>query len=247
MRVDAFAKLTLSLHITGVRADGYHELDAVMVTVSEPRDIVTIEPAAQTSLVVSGPFAEGVPLDATNLVWRAADACGASLAIQIEKHIPHGAGLGGGSADAAAVLVAQGADVSVGAALGADIPFCMRGDAARVRGIGDELEAIAVPRQFVVIATPPFRCVTADVYKAWDEMGGPKRDVNDLEPAAQRVEPRLIGFKAAVEDAAGAPAILAGSGSSCAVVYEDEVLARAAYERVNASVKASVWLGTSPA
>src|SRR6476620_3158966 len=120
MRVDAFAKLTLSLHITGVRADGYHELDAVMVTVSETRDIVTIEPAPQTSLVVSGPFAAGVPADATNLAWRAADACGASLAIRIEKHIPAGGGLGGGSADAAAVLVAQGADASVAAALGAD-------------------------------------------------------------------------------------------------------------------------------
>src|SRR5215470_17928478 len=129
MRVEANAKLTLSLRVTGVRADGYHELDAVMVTVTYPRDIVTIEPAERTSIAVDGPFAAGLPLDASNLAWRAADACGASLAIHVEKHIPHGGGLGGGSADAAAVLVAQGADPAVGATIGADVPFCMRGGA----------------------------------------------------------------------------------------------------------------------
>jgi len=247
MRVEANAKLTLSLRVTGVRADGYHELDAVMVTVTYPRDIVTIEPAERTSIAVDGPFAAGVPLDASNLAWRAADACGASLAINIEKHIPHGGGLGGGSADAAAVLVAQGADPAVGATIGADVPFCMRGGAARVRGIGEMIEPIDVPRRFVVIATPPFACATADVYRTWDAMGGPKHNDNDLEPAAQRVEPRLVGFKAAVEDAAGAPAILAGSGSSCAVLFDDDVLARAAYERVATSVKATVWFGRAPA
>jgi 4-diphosphocytidyl-2-C-methyl-D-erythritol kinase len=247
MRVEAYAKLTLSLHVTGTRADGYHELDAVMATVSKPRDIVTIEPADRTSLVVTGPFANGVPADATNLAWRAADACGAPLAIHVEKHIPHGGGLGGGSADAAAVLVSQGADPSVGARIGADVPFCMRGGAARVRGIGDVIEPVDLPRQFVVIATPPFACATTDVYRAWDALGGPKHDDNDLEPAAEHIEPRLVTFKAAIEDAAGAQAVLAGSGSSCAVLFDDEVLARAAFERVEASVAASVWLGTSPA
>src|SRR4051794_25767868 len=113
--LSAPAKLTLSLRITGVRDDGYHELDAVMTTVSEPHDVVTIEPAARTSLVVEGPFADGVPTDQANLAWRAADACGASLAIRIYKGIPNGAGLGGGSADAAAVLRALGADAAVGA------------------------------------------------------------------------------------------------------------------------------------
>src|SRR6516162_5974044 len=136
--VDAFAKLTLSLRITGTRADGYHELDAEMVSIDEPRDTLTIRPAARTTLVVTGPFASGVPADATNLAWRAADACGATVEMTLHKGIPSGAGLGGGSADAAAVLVALRADaaLALAPALGADVMFCVRGGRARVRGIG---------------------------------------------------------------------------------------------------------------
>ncbi|HYL53085.1 MAG TPA: 4-(cytidine 5'-diphospho)-2-C-methyl-D-erythritol kinase, partial [Acidimicrobiia bacterium] len=119
MRVDAFAKLTLSLRVTGVRADGYHELDAIMVSVSEPHDTLEIEDAPQRSLEVVGPFGAGVPADTRNLAWRAAEACGASVAIRLHKGIPPGAGLGGGSADAAAVLVALGGDRRLARSLGA--------------------------------------------------------------------------------------------------------------------------------
>ena len=245
MRVDAFAKLTLSLHITGVRADGYHELDAVMVSVTAPFDGLSINPAVRTSITARGPFAEGVPTDATNLAWRAADACGATVEVQLYKGIPHGAGLGGGSADAAAVLVALGADASIGATLGADVPFCMRGGAARVRGVGDVIEPIERPPSIVVVATPRFGCATADVYRAWDALGGPHDDVNDLEPAAHRVEPRLVAFKRAVEDAAGASAILAGSGSSYAVLYQHNADAEAARARIADAVDGSVWIGTT--
>jgi 4-diphosphocytidyl-2-C-methyl-D-erythritol kinase len=245
MRVDAFAKLTLSLHVTGVRADGYHEIDAVMVSVTEPHDVVTIEPADRTSLVVNGPFADGVPADASNLAWRAADACGATVAIHIEKGIPHGAGLGGGSADAAAVLVALGADASIGATIGADVPFCMTGGAAVVRGIGDELHAVEFTSHTFVIATPPFRCATADVYRAWDSLGGPEGGFNDLEPAAHRVEPRLVAFRDALQDAAGATAVLAGSGSSYALIFESSSAAEAARARIIERVDAHVWLGTT--
>jgi 4-diphosphocytidyl-2-C-methyl-D-erythritol kinase len=237
------AKLTLSLRVTAVRDDGYHELDAVMVTVSEPCDFVSVEPASETSLEVSGPFAAGVPVDATNLAWRAADLAGTSVEIAIEKHIPPGGGLGGGSADAAAVLRALGVSRELAATLGADVPFCLDGVPARVRGIGDVLEAVSLPAAFVVVATPRFGCATADVYRAWDALGGPHAEPNDLEPAAFEVEPRLRAFKSEIEAAAGAPAILAGSGSSYAVVFDDEAAARAAYERVATTVDGSVWLG----
>jgi len=243
MRIDAFAKLTLSLHVTGVRPDGYHEIEAVMVSVTEPYDVVTVEPASRTSLVVTGPFAAGVPADASNLAWRAADAVGASVAIRVHKGIPHGAGLGGGSADAAAVLVALGADASVGATIGADVPFCMRGGAARVRGVGDVIEPIAGPDLWVLVATPRFGCATADVYRAWDALGGPRAEVNDLEPAAHEVEPRLGPFKAVVEAAAGAPAFLAGSGSSYAVAFERGADAERARTRVADAVDGNVWCG----
>ena len=204
-----------------MRADGYHELDAVMVSVTEPHDVVTITEGDVRCTVLEGPFVEGVPADERNLARRAMNLGDGRGRLHIYKGIPHGAGLGGGSSDAAAVLRLLGADEALGAQLGADVPFCMRGGAARVRGIGDVLEPIEVPAHHVVIATPRFQCFTVEVYRAWDELGGPHHDVNDLEPAAHHVEPRLAEFKRQVEAAAGAPAILAGSGSSYAVLFAD--------------------------
>ncbi len=247
MRREAFAKLTLSLCITGVRGDGLHDLDALTVTVSAPRDVVSLERAERGSLSVTGPFAHEVPHDTSNLVWRAADACGGRWAVALDKQIPAGAGLGGGSADAAALLLALGADPSVGAQLGADVPFCMRGGAARVRGIGDLIEPVELAPRHIVIVTPPFRCATADVYRAWDALGGPHAEPNDLEPAAQQIEPRLVAFKRAVEEAAGAPVILAGSGSSYAVATADDGEARRVATRVRNAVEGTVWLGIAPA
>jgi len=240
--VTVAAKLTLSLHITGTRADGYHELDATMVSIQAPSDLLVVSPARRTSITVTGPFAEGVPTDATNLAWRAAEACGERIKIQLHKEIPSGAGLGGGSADAAGVLVALRADPAIAPTLGADVPFCMQGGFARVRGIGDELQPGAVPDLWVVVATPRFGCATADVYRAWDALGGPQHPVNDLQPAADHVEPRLVEFRERIEAAAGAPAHLAGSGSSYAVVFDDIELASHAQTRVAAAVEGSTWM-----
>jgi 4-diphosphocytidyl-2-C-methyl-D-erythritol kinase len=245
VRVDALAKLTLSLHITGTRPDGYHELDATMVSITEPHDSLVIRRADATSLTVTGPFADGVPADASNLAWRAADACGAPAAIELHKGIPSGAGLGGGSADAAAVLTALGGDAARAASLGADVPFCMRGGFAIVRGIGDELERGENLALAVVVVTPPFACSTADVFRTWDELGGPHDDVNDLRAAAEHVEPRLVEFRREVEAAAGAPAILAGSGSSYAVVFEHEAEAERARDRIAATTTGSVFVGST--
>ena len=104
-----------------------------------------------------------------------------------------------------------------------------------------------------MVATPPFGCTTADVYRAWDELGGPDgRTVeidglpplrNDLEPAAHHVEPRLSAFKDSVQRAAGAPALLAGSGSSYAVVYRDHTEAEAARARISEVVGGQVVVG----
>jgi 4-diphosphocytidyl-2-C-methyl-D-erythritol kinase len=245
--IRAFAKLTLSLHITGTRADGYHELDATMVSIDEPHDDLVIRPAARTSLTITGPFAEGVPADPSNLAWRAADARGAALEIVLRKGIPPGAGLGGGSADAAAVLTALGGDPAIAASLGADVPFCVQGGYARVRGMGADVEPGATDALAIVVATPQFGCSTAAVYRAWDVLGGPHDEINDLRAAAEHVEPRLVDFKREVEAAAGAPAILAGSGSSYAVVFRDGVDAERARARVAAAISGSVWLAsTSP-
>jgi 4-diphosphocytidyl-2-C-methyl-D-erythritol kinase len=239
--VTVTAKLTLSLHITGTRADGYHELDATMVSLNDPRDVLVVSPARRMSMTVTGPFAEGVPADSRNLAWRAAEACGENLKIELHKEIPSGAGLGGGSADAAGVLVALRADPAIAVTLGADVPFCMQGGFARVRGIGEQLQAGPVPRRWFVIATPRFQCETAAVYRAWDELGGPRDEVNDLQAAAEHVEPRLREFKRQIETAAGAPAFLAGSGSSYAVAFDQIELADQARARVVAAIDGSVW------
>ena len=243
--VTVAAKLTLSLHITGTRADGYHELDATMVSLEHPSDVLVVTPASRMSLAVTGPFAAGVPVDATNLAWRAAEACGEQIEIALHKEIPSGAGLGGGSADAAGILVALRADPAIAATLGADVPFCMQGGFARVGGIGDRLQAGEVPDLWIVVATPRFGCSTAAVYRAWDELGGPQHPVNDLQPAAEHLEPRLVEFRERIEAAAGAPAILAGSGSSYAVVFDQAADAEAARARVAAAVEASVWVSST--
>ena len=263
-RVTAFAKLTLSLHVTGTRADGYHELEMLVVPVSEPHDELVIRPAATASIEVSGPCASGVPADDTNLALRAAHALPANVVIELHKGIPPGAGLGGGSADAAAVL--KGAPTVAGvhlhfldvegiaATLGADVPFCLRAAGAmRVRGVGEDLARVILPELAIVIATPPFGCSTAEVYRAWDALGGPEGVTvevdglpplrNDLEPAAHHVEPRLVAFKAAVEAAAGAPALLAGSGSSYAVVCRTDADAEAARARIADAVEGRVVVG----
>jgi 4-diphosphocytidyl-2-C-methyl-D-erythritol kinase len=243
--VTAFAKLTLSLHITGTRPDGYHELDATMVSIDEPHDSLVIRTASRTSMTITGPFAQGVPADASNLAWRAADACGATVEIALHKGIPSGAGLGGGSADAAAVLVALDGDPALATKIGADVAFCVRGGGARVRGIGDVLRPAETPALAIVVATPPFGCSTAEVYRAWDELGGPRGAVNDLEAAAEQVQPRLVAFKREVEAAAGAPAILAGSGSSYAVVLDSRADAEDVRARVESAVSGSVWLAST--
>ena len=263
-RVDAFAKLTLSLHVTGTRPDGFHDLEMLVVPVSEPHDELVIRPALVASIEVTGADAEGVPTDATNLALRAADALGASVAIELHKGIAPGAGLGGGSADAAAVLASAPTVAGVAvhfleveriaATLGADVPFCLRsGGAMRVRGVGDDLARVILPDLAVVIATPPYGCATADVYRAWDELGGPRGTEveinglpplrNDLEPAAHHVEPRLVAFKAAIERAAGAPALLAGSGSSYAVIARTDADAETVRARIAEAVEGQIVVG----
>jgi 4-diphosphocytidyl-2-C-methyl-D-erythritol kinase len=255
-RLRAHAKLTLSLRVLGARPDGYHDLDALVVSLTEPHDVVEVDAARAASVHVGGRFAAGVPADASNLAARAARLAGRPAAIGLDKGIPPQAGLGGGSADAAAVLVAlvgAARAEGLGAQLGADVPFCVRGGAARVRGRGEQVVPVALAPLHVVVAVPRFGCATADVYRAWDALGGPAGRavdvdglpplVNDLEPAAEHVEPRLSGFRRAVEDAAGAPAILAGSGAAYAVVRASPLGDVAA--RVAAAVDGAVFEGVT--
>jgi 4-diphosphocytidyl-2-C-methyl-D-erythritol kinase len=211
--VRAPAKLTVSLRVTGVRADGYHEIDAEMVAL-DLADELLLGPG--DSLEVVGATGLAVPADDDNLVRRALRAVGRTAAVRLTKRIPAGAGLGGGSADAAAVLRWAGCDdVAVAAGLGADVPFCLVGGRARVTGIGDVLEPLPPEDRTFTLLTPPFGVSTPAVYRMWDELGGPRSDgPNDLEPAALAVEPRLGRWRDRLADATGRTPVLAGSGST---------------------------------
>jgi 4-diphosphocytidyl-2-C-methyl-D-erythritol kinase len=213
MSVRAPAKLTRTLRIVGVRPDGYHLLDAEMVSL-ELADVLTF--GAGDSLRVSGPAAAGVPTDDSNLVRRALRAVGRTAAVHVDKRIPAGGGLGGGSADAAAVLRWAGCDdLEVAVALGADVPFCVRGGRARVTGIGEVLDALAPIDATYTLCTPPFGASTAAVFRRWDEMGGPTgAGPNDLEPAALAVEPRLAAWRDRLAAVTGRVPVLAGSGAT---------------------------------
>jgi 4-diphosphocytidyl-2-C-methyl-D-erythritol kinase len=207
------AKLTVSLRVTGVRPDGYHLIDAEMVSIDRC-DELSFEDG--DGLEVVGATGLAVPADDDNLVRRALRLVDRRAHVVLRKRIPAGAGLGGGSTDAAAVLRWAGFDDPLLAAtLGADVPFCLRGGRARVTGIGEVLEPLPhVDRTFTLV-TPPFGCATPEVYRAWDRLGGPRAEgPNDLEPAALAVEPRLAVWRDRLADATGAVPVLAGSGST---------------------------------
>ena len=216
--IRAHAKLTRSLRITGLRADGYHLIDAEMVSL-DLHDTLTIEPGG-SGLAATGPFRDGVPLDDSNLVAKALHVAGRAARITIDKRIPHGGGLGGGSADAAAVLRWAGHGTSVRALdtasrLGADIPFCLVGGRARVRGIGEIVERLDFVESIVTLVIPPLAVSTPAAYRAWDDLGGPTADgPNDLEPAAIVVEPRLARWRDLIGERTGRSPTLAGSGAT---------------------------------
>ena len=181
MLVKAFAKINWSLDITGVRPDGYHLMDMVMQPVSLA-DEIELVPAAGISI-----FTDGNPpsrADSSNLAWRAADLlrreCGVRDGVRISLHkaIPMGAGLGGGSADAAAVLYglnrmwrlglsAQRLE-ELGLSLGADVPFCLRGGLVRTRGIGELLEDRVCGINYWLLVFQPCRALsTREIFEGF--------------------------------------------------------------------------------
>jgi 4-diphosphocytidyl-2-C-methyl-D-erythritol kinase len=213
------AKLTVSLRVTGIRDDGYHLIDAEMVSL-DLADELTITDGWGLDVVEGHHLGYVDPDD--NLVGRALRAVGREARVELRKRIPAGGGLGGGSSNAASVLRWAGCDdLAIAASLGADVPFCLRGGRARVTGIGEVLEPLPFAPRSVTLAMPPFGCSTPAVYAAWDELGGRHADgPNDLEPAALAVEPRLARFRDALGDATGRTPVLAGSGSTWFVAGE---------------------------
>ncbi len=208
--VVAHAKLTRELRIVGVRNDGHHLIDAEMVSL-DLADRLTIGPGDGLDIVGSD-----IDPGPDNLVNRALRAVDRTASVRLEKHIPPGGGLGGGSTDAAAVLRWAGCrDLGVASAIGADVPFCLVGGRARVGGIGELVEPLGFAEMTFTLVLPGLHCSTPEVYAAWDDLGGPAADgPNDLEPAALKVVPELARWRDALGDATGQTPVLAGSGST---------------------------------
>jgi 4-diphosphocytidyl-2-C-methyl-D-erythritol kinase len=210
------AKLTLSLRVVGVRADGYHLIDAEMVSL-DVGDSLHLRAGDDLEAIDAE---SGAPIDlgsvSDNLITRALRVVDRRRSVRVTKRIPAGAGLGGGSADAAAVLRWAGfTDLQRAASLGADVPFCMVGGRARVTGIGEVVEPLPFVEQVLTLWTPPLACSTPAVYRAWDELGGPVGEQgNDLEPAALVVEPALARWRDELAAVSGQRPRLAGSGST---------------------------------
>jgi 4-diphosphocytidyl-2-C-methyl-D-erythritol kinase len=217
------AKLTTSLKVVARRPDGYHDIEAEMVSV-DLFDRLFVDPGRAGVEIVAGPGAraEHLTRGPDNLISRALAAVGRTAAVRVEKRIPVGGGLGGGSADAAAILRWAGAaDLAAAAGLGGDVPFCVHGGRALVEGLGERVTALPYePRAFVLLV-PPFGVDTGSVYRRWDAFG-PGRSWrcageaggNELTQAALAVEPRLAQWRDLLGDTTGRTPLLAGSGST---------------------------------
>lgn len=176
------AKVNLSLHLTGRRPDGYHLLDS-LVTFADFGDRLRVHLSETDVLTLSGPFAAGLATDCSNIVLRALDAFRHAsgwhghLRIDLEKNLPHPAGLGGGSADAAALIrilriffpdALAGEDEwrRLALSLGADVPVCLEGRSMHMRGIGEILSPVALPVLFGLLVNPGVALATAAVFAA---------------------------------------------------------------------------------
>ncbi|MFW6145931.1 MAG: 4-(cytidine 5'-diphospho)-2-C-methyl-D-erythritol kinase [Planctomycetota bacterium] len=259
------AKLNLILRIGPPRRDGYHPVDSIVTKITLYDDLIfTRRSDAAVMLTCDDPT---LATDETNLVVRAArrlQALGArgGADIELRKRIPAGAGLGGGSADAAVTLrvlnelwsVGLDADALAGLAadLGSDVPLTLADGASRMRGRGERLSPVTVAPFAAVLVTPPVHASTASVYAAFDAMapgplepvdpetlaGGPAsrwadRLVNDLFVPACRVCPEIAAWADGLEAATGRRAHMTGSGSALFVLADDETQALTLVDRLD--------------
>lgn len=266
--IDAPAKLNLSLRVLRKREDGFHEIDTLMVRLPGLCDRLSFTIAEADAFSCDDP---GVPEDGSNLVmkalaaYRAASGWTRPLAIHLEKRVPHGAGLGGGSSDAAAALSAVdrlnggalGTErlMEVAATIGSDIPFFLGPPAARATGRGEKVEAAEeLPRLPVLLLKPNFGVATPDAYKRWSvsrELPGisyapqvfPWGElVNDLERPVFEKHLFLAEVKAWLlvrPEVAGA--LMSGSGSTMFAILKKDEPATALVEAAHAELDPTLW------
>ncbi|MBQ9833138.1 MAG: 4-(cytidine 5'-diphospho)-2-C-methyl-D-erythritol kinase [Clostridia bacterium] len=244
-KINAYAKINLTLSVLAKRADGYHDLQSIMHSVSV-HDTVYLEKADDICVSCS------LPLPENNTAFRAARAycekSGGGVHIRIEKGIPSEAGMGGASADAAAVLLglqkiygAFGWDelMRLGKTIGADVPFCMMGGCCVAEGIGELLTPInTIPLDLLVvkgkmgISTPKlFSSITLPLQKAdteamviavnkGDRVGVANNLFNALESEAEKIAPEIAIFRQRMIECGAMGAVMTGSGSAVFGIFE---------------------------
>ncbi|MGI6161398.1 MAG: 4-(cytidine 5'-diphospho)-2-C-methyl-D-erythritol kinase [Christensenellales bacterium] len=255
-RIRAGAKINWALSIKGIRPDRLHELDMLVQSISLYDDI---ELRASDSVSVE---CEGGPSGKRNIAYKAAAAyqreSGKGAAIYIKKHIPMQAGLGGGSSDAAGVLLGMNAIygkfttqrlLELAAETGADVPFLMHGGLARVRGAGEVIEPLKHRDYHLVIAKPNRGISTAEAYQLYDEGGGEQPDMdkvteavksgragglkNALHRSAARLCPDIDRLIACLMGEGASEAGMSGSGSAVFGVFASERAAKAACKNID--------------
>lgn len=231
----AWAKINLALHVRRRRPDGYHDIETVFAF-CQGGDLVTAAPADALTLTIEGRFAGG--LSATdNLIMKAARAMspdrGATL--RLVKNLPVAAGIGGGSADAAATLRLLSRlwarpllDQATQTKLGADVPACVVSQTMRGEGVGEVMTPVpSVSEIPVLLVNPMIALSTADVFAAWDgvdrgRLGDWRDGRNDLQEPACRIVPEIAMLLALLSRQRGVTlARMSGSGATCFALFED--------------------------
>lgn len=235
------AKLNLALHVTGRRTDGLHLLDS-LVCFAAVGDLVELTPGP-LSLTIDGPFAAGLSAEEDNLCLRAARLAGGQAALRLTKRLPIASGIGGGSADAAAVLrglARMGYPLPAETQrLGADVPVCVASVPARMQGIGEKITPLPVlPPLHLVLVNPGVAVSTPQVFAAMDRRDNPplpdiptfagaaalidwlRGTRNDLERPACQIAPVIDQMLAALAGQGAGFARMSGSGATCFGVFE---------------------------
>lgn len=254
MRWPAPAKLNLFLHVNGRRPDGYHELQTLFIFLNHG-DWLEFEPLTDTNLLTLSPAIPGVP-DEQNLIIRAARLLQARLPspqgahIRLEKVLPMGGGIGGGSSDAATTLVAlnhlwqtglsEDELAELGVQLGADVPVFVRGKAAFAEGVGERLQPVELPSAWYLVLKPDCHVATAAVFQDPDlPRDTPKMALHNLLGGEWKNDCELLVKKRhpEVANALGwlleyAPSRMTGTGACVFAQFEDEVAAREVLAKV---------------
>lgn len=276
LRLTAPAKVNLALHVVGRRPDGYHRLESLIAFAGDACDVLDVAatPEGADRLVMAGPFGPGLPTDADNILHRTIAVARQVLAdaglrlpplsVTLDKRLPVAAGIGGGSADAAALLrmigdavpTVRDALVAEATTLGADVPMCIAGRAARVSGIGEEIEPLAhLPALHMLLVNPGVPVSTPAVFAALEQRdNAPLPPVpaegfataaelvawlhitrNDLAAPAEGLAPQIVAVRDALAGEGALIARMSGSGATVYGLFEDEARLARARDRIAAS------------